>query len=163
METSTTQSQPEIRGFRHVFTVAGSIYVLMASSMLVRGPGVLRDFAVPEHVIAEPVLGDFFLFFYQYMAFGGVLQVLIGRVTRGLRAQTLVACVYTAANFLFTLRDLSTSDSRFGNHLYRGDATLLFVVIGLTYTAAFGTLAVAGLRRLRAEGSAARPAQAEGS
>ncbi len=150
-----TQSDSEIRGFKHVFTATGTIYVLMASSMLVRGPVVLRDFAVPERVASEPVLGDFFMFFYQYMAFGGVLQVLFGRVTRGLRAQTLVACVYTAANFLFTLRDLSTSDSRFGNRLYRGDATLFFVVVGLAYTAAFGALAVAGLRRLRAEGSGA--------
>lgn len=156
------QSQPEIRGFKHVFTVAGSIYVLMASSMLVRGPGVLRDFAVPERVAAEPVLGDFFTFLYLYMAFGGAIQVLFGHVTRGLRAQTLVACVYTAANFLFALRDLSTSDSRFGNRLYRGEATLFFVLVGLTYTAAFGALAVAGLRRLRAQGVPAATAEAEG-
>jgi hypothetical protein len=84
------------------------------------------------------------------MAFGGVLQVLFGRVTRGLRAQTLVACVYTAANLLFALRDLSTSDSRFGNHLYRGDATLFFVVVDLAIASAYGALSLAGLRRLRA-------------
>ncbi len=159
MESLMTQSQPEIRGFKHVFTVIGAIYILLASSWIVRGPGVLRDFAVPERVIAEPVFGDFFSFFYQYMAFGGVLQVLFGRVTRGLRAQTLVACVYTAANVFFALRDLSTSDSRFGNHLYRGDATLLFVVTDLAFASAFGALAVAGLRRLRAEGSTAGSAQ----
>jgi Na+/glutamate symporter len=146
-----TQSQPEIRGFKYVFTAIGATYILLAGSMLVRGPVVLRDFAVPEHVTAEPVLGDFFLFFYQYMAFGGVLQVLFGRVTRGLRAQTLVACVYTAANLLAALRDLSTSDSHFGNHLYRGDATLFFVVVDLAIASAYGALAVAGLRRLRAE------------
>ena len=147
-----TQSQPEIRGFKHVFTAIGATYILLASSWIVRGPGVLRDFAVPDRVIAEPVFGDVFLFFYQYMAFGGVLQVLFGRVTRGLRAQTLVACVYTVANLLFALRDLSTSDSRFGNHLYRGDATLFFVVVDLAIASAYGALSLAGLRRLRAQG-----------
>jgi hypothetical protein len=149
-----TQSNAEIRGFKQVFTALGVTYILLASSWLVRGPVVLRDFAVPERVIAEPVFVDLFMFFYEFMAFGGVVQVLLGRVTRGLRAQTLVACVYTAANVLFTFRDLSTSDSRFGNRLYRGDATLLFVVTDLAFACAFGVLAVAGLRRLRAEGSA---------
>jgi hypothetical protein len=146
-----THSQPEIRGFKHVFTVIGATYILLASSWLVRGPTVLRDFAVPDRVIGEPVFGDFFLFFYQYMAFGGVAQLLLGRVTRGLRHQTFVACVYTVANLLFALRDLSTSDSRFGNHLYRGDATLFFVVVDLAIASSYGALAVAGLRRLRAE------------
>ena len=151
------QSQPEIRAFKPVFTTIGVIYILLATSALVRGPAMLRDFAVAEALTADPVLGDFFYFFYQYMAFGGVLQVLFGRVTRGLRAQTLVACVYTAANILWALRDLSTSDSRFGNHLYRGDATLLFVVFDLAFAAAYGALALAGLRRLRAAGSTAAP------
>lgn len=155
-----TQSNAEIRGFKQVFTTLGATYILLASSWLVRGPVVLRDFAVPDRVIAEPVFVDVFMFFYEYMAFGGVLQVLFGHVTRGLRAQTLVACVYTAANVLFTFRDLSTSDSRFGNRLYRGDATLLFVVTDLAFACAFGFLAVTGLRRLRAEGSASDSAPA---
>lgn len=147
-------NQPEIRGFKAVFTTIGVLYIVLASSWIVRGPVVLRDFGVPEAVTTEPVLGDFFLFFYQYMAFGGVLQVLFGRVTRGLRAQTLVAGVYTVANLLAALRDLSTSDSRFGNHLYRGEATLAFVATDLAFATAFGVLAIAGLRRLRAEASA---------
>ena len=147
-----TQSQPEIRGFKHVFTTLGVTYIALASSWIVRGPVVLRDFAVPERVFAEPVFGDFFLFFYQYMAFGGVTQVLLGRVTRGLRAQTLVASVYAVANVLAAFRDLSTSDSRFGSRLYHGDATLLFVVVDVAIAVAYGTLAVAGLRRLRTGG-----------
>lgn len=154
-----TQRDADIRGFKHVFTVIGGTYILLASSWLVRGPVVLRDFAVSERLIAEPVFVDFFMFFYEYMAFGGAVQVLLGRVTRGLRAQTLVAGVYTAANVLFTLRDLSTSDSRFGSRVYRGDATLLFVATDLVFACAFGALLVAGLRRLRAEGSSAPSAQ----
>lgn len=150
-----SQSPPEIRAFKPVFTAVGVIYVLLAASALARGPAMLRDFAVPEAVTREPVLRDFFSFLYQYMAFGGVLQVLFGRVTRGVRAQTLVAGVYAAGNVLAALRDLSTSDSRFGDHLYRGDATLLFVALDLAFAAAYGAVAVAGLRRLRAgEGAA---------
>lgn len=154
-----TQNESEIRGFKHVFTVIGVTYVLLASSWLVRGPVVLRDFAVSDRLIADPVFVDFFMFFYQLMAFGGVTQVLLGRLVRGLRAQTLVACVYTAFNVFATFRDISTSDSRFGSRLYHGDATLLFVVTDLVFATAFGVVAIAGLRRLRAEGSTAAGAQ----
>lgn len=157
------QSPPEIRAFKPVFTAIGVIYVVLAASALVRGPAMLLDFAVPEAVTREPVLSDFFYFFYQYMAWGGVLQVLFGRVVRGLRAQTLVAGVYSVANVLFMLRDLSTSDSRFGNRLYRGDATLMFVVLDLAFAAAFSAVAVAGLRRLRAGEGAAGPTPSAGA
>ena len=152
-----TQRPTEIRGFKPVFTAIGVTYIVLASSWLVRGPSVLRDFAVPAPLIAEPVFADFFMFFYQLMAFGGAVQVLFGHVTRGLRAQTLVASVYAVANVLAALRDLSTSDSRFGSRLYHGDATLLFVVVDVVIAVAYGTLAVAGLRRLRVgEGATAR-------
>lgn len=142
-------TRPEIRGFRLLFTLIGVLYVLLASSMLVRGVGVLRDFAVPEEVVASPVVEDFFLFFYQLMAFVGVLTALLGQVTRGRAAQTAVAGFFCASNVLIALRDLSTSDSRFGNHLYRGEATLVFVLISVTLAMAFGVLLAAGLRSAR--------------
>jgi hypothetical protein len=146
-----------IRGFKLVFTTLGVAYVLMASSMLVRGVGALRDFAVPESSVSDPVLADIFMFFYVLMAFIGVLMMLFGFVTRDRKWQTLVAAVFCASQLVCMYRDLQTSDSRFGNHLYKGDATLVFVYIGLLYTAAFGFLTVRGFRgrTLRAPGSGA--------
>lgn len=46
----------------------------------------------------------------------------------------------------FGLRDLVTSDSPFGNHLYRGEATLVFVLIDFAIAATFGALAIVGWR-----------------
>ena len=145
---------PRIPGFRATFITIGAIYVLLASSMLVRGVGALRQFDVPESVIASPVLEDFFMFFYQYMAWTGLLMALFGVVTRELINQILLAAVYCAANLLLAWRDLSTSDSRFGNALYRGSDTLVFVCISLVFAAAFGLLLVLGLRKRRAFSSA---------
>jgi hypothetical protein len=136
------QSQPQIRGFRAVFTIIGVIYMILASSMLVRGVAVLRDFAVPESAVSAPVLEDFFLFFYQLMGLIGVLMILFGWITHGHRDQRLVSVVFCVASLLIAWRDLSTSDSRFGNRLYRGEATLVFVYIGLAFAAAFGWLAM---------------------
>lgn len=148
----------EIRGFKVTFTAIGVLYILLGSSMLVRGVGVLRDFAVPEHLLSAPVFEDFFLFFYELMAFIGVLTVLFGHVTRERKAQALVASVFCLANLHFAARDLSTSDSRFGNHLYRGDATLVFVWIDLALAFAFGFLAVQGLLQTRSrEASPSEP------
>ena len=139
----------EIRGFRTTFTIIGVLYIAMASSMLLRGVGVLRDFGVPESAIAEPVLQDSFFFFYQCMAAMGALKVLFGHVTRTRATQTVVASVFCVLSLLIAVRDLSTSDSRFGNHLYHGDKTLVFVGIGLALACAFGWLAACGLQKRR--------------
>lgn len=144
-----SDNAPEIRGYKSVFTIIGLLYVAMASSMLVRGAGVLREFGIPEDVVTAPVLEDIFLFFYQMMAAMGALMVLFGHVVRTRSSQTLVSSVFCALCLLFCAHDLSTSDSRFGNHLYRGEKTLVFVYIGLALAAAFGWLAVRGLQGQR--------------
>jgi hypothetical protein len=142
-------SEPDsgLRGFRTAFIVIGVLYALMAASALGRGVSMLSDFGVSDAEVASPVLADFFTFFYEHMAFVGALVALFGFVTRGRRAQLAVAAVFVVANLLFALRDLHTSDSRFGNHLYRGDATLVFVAIDLALAAVFAVFVVAGLRR----------------
>lgn len=143
-----------IRGFKASLTVLGILYVAMATSMLVRGHGVMREFGAPEELVASPIFADFFSFFYELMATYGVSMLLFGQVTRDRASQVLVAAVFCAISLRFTLRDLRTSDSEFGDHLYKGDATLVFVYIGLLYTTVFGALAFAGLRagrRQRAE------------
>jgi Na+/glutamate symporter len=137
----------ELRGFKAVFTGVGATYVVLAGSMLARGAAVLRDFGVPEGVVSSAVMADFFLFFYQLMAAVGVMMVLFGQVTRGRSSQLLVARAFFALMALATLRDLSTSDSRFGTRLYRGEATLAFVYIDLAFAAAFAWLSLGRSRR----------------
>lgn len=140
-----SESQPKVRGFKAVLTTIGVVYVLLASSMLVRGVGVMRDFAVSESLVSAPVFEDFFLFFFQLMAVVGVFTVLFGHVTQERKAQLLVARVFRVLGVLLTLRDLSTSDSSLGNHLYRGSGTLVPVYIDLVIALAFGFLAFGGL------------------
>ena len=139
-----------IRNFKLVFTVLGVIYILMASSMLVRGVTVLRDFGVPESAIAEPVLEDIFMFFYQYMALMGAFTVLFGHVARERSTQLLVASVFFVSNILTALRDLSTSDCQLGTRLYKGENTIVFVYISLAYAACFGYLVLRGLSTAKA-------------
>jgi len=147
-----TPSSTEVRGFRAVFIMIGILYLLMAASALVRGVGMLRDFGVPDETVASPVLADFFTFFYEHMMFVATLVVVFGLVTRGRRAQRFVCVVFAIANLAFAFRDLSTSDSRFGDHLYRGDATLVFVAIDLALAAAFAALVVVDVLRARVRG-----------
>ena len=110
---------------------------------------MLRDFGVSEADVSSPVLADFFSFFYQHMAYVGGLIVLFGWVTRAGTAQIAVSLVLSVANLVFAFRDLQTSDSPLGNHLYRGDATLVFVLIDLAIAAVFGALAWVGWTRSR--------------
>jgi hypothetical protein len=86
------------------------------------------------------------MFFYQFMAGIGVLVMLLGHVARERSTQLMVASILSAANLLVALRDLSTSDSAFGNHLYRGPKTLVFVYISLVLALIFAALAVLSAR-----------------
>lgn len=136
-----------IRGFATVFTVIGALYVAMASSMLVRGVGAMLDFGVAPELVAEPVLEDFFLFFYQLMVFVGVLTIVVGRVVHGRGSQGVVAAVFCLANVVWGMRDVATSDSAWGNRLYKGEATLMFVAIDAVLVVVFGGFAARGLVR----------------
>ncbi len=142
-----TEPSTGLRAFKPTFVALGLAYVLMASSALVQGTAFLEDFGVPRTLASDPVLTDFFTFFYQLMAYVGVLIVLFGLVTRERRAQAHVASVFFVASILLALRDLSTSDTRFGTALYKGDATVFFVVVSLVFAGVFGGLAILAFRR----------------
>ena len=135
-----------IRGFKPVFITIGVIYTLLASSMLVRGPTVLLDFSVPQRTVSDPILQDFFTFFYLLMAFVGVLTVLFGHVTRERRTQLTAAGVFFVWNIVTALRDLSTSDCQLGSRLYKGEGTVVLVFISVAQALAFGALVLQGLR-----------------
>lgn len=153
-----TTNDSGIPGFRPAFIAVGVVYVVLASSALAGGVGVMRDFCVPEAVLASPFLGDFFSFFYECMAFVGVLIAVFGLTTRGRREQQWVALVFAGSSLLFGLRDLSTSDSQFGNHLYCGRATLVFVYFSFALVGIFGALALLGWWRPARERAAPAPA-----
>ncbi len=141
-----TQPSTGLRAFRPLLVALGLAYVLMASSALVQGTPFLEDFGVSHDIASDPVLIDLFMFSYQMMAYIGVLFVMLGLVTRERRAQAQVAAVLFVTSLLLTLRDLSTSDTRFGNALYEGEATVIFVVVGAAYSLVFGGLALAAFR-----------------
>ncbi|HEX6242614.1 MAG TPA: hypothetical protein VFZ61_16990 [Polyangiales bacterium] len=145
----TSEHKPPVRGFRATFVAIGVLYVALASSMLVRGVGVMRDFAVPEDVIHAPVFRDFFSFFYELMAAQGVLIALFGQLVRERRSQAWVALVLCVWNVYVTWRDLSTSDSPLGNQLYRGTATLIPVFLDLSFALVFAGYAWAAWRPAR--------------
>jgi hypothetical protein len=134
------------RGFRATLTIVGALYALMACSMLLRGPAVLREFGVTERVYGEAVFGDFFMFFYQLMSGLGLLTAMMGHVVRERGPQLLVSSALCVANLLLAVRDLSTSDSAFGSHLYCGPKTLVFVYIDLALALVFAVLAMANVR-----------------
>jgi hypothetical protein len=56
----------------------------------------------------------------------------------------VVAAVFSVANVVWGMRDVATSDSAWGNRLYKGEATLMFVVIDAVLVVVFGGFAVRG-------------------
>ncbi len=141
-----------LRAFRPTFLVLGASYVLMASYALAKGTAFLEEFGVSHALATDPVVNDFYTFFYQLMAYIGVLIVVFGLITKGHRTQAQVASLFAVANILTALRDLSASNTRFGSAVYENDEILIFVAVSLVYALVFGAVAIMALRAARRDG-----------
>ena len=115
-----------VPGWKLIGTVIGAVYCLLGGSMLLQGvQAVMQPFGLPESTLASPHFADFFHFLFVHMVVLGIMTVLLARfVTEG-RYQRIAAWLLCAINVHYTYLDLRTSDSAFGNALYRGPNTLV--------------------------------------
>ncbi len=80
------------------------------------------------------------------MAVLGILIAMLGRFVTDGRHQRLIAIVLCAINLHYTYLDFRTSDSMFGNALYRGAASVAPAIIDVVVTLAFVWLIARGTR-----------------
>ena len=134
-------------GFRTICTVVSIAYVVLGGSMVVRGPrAAMEQFGVPEVVLSSAHFADFFHWVFVHMMVLGVMIGLLGQYVREGKPQAIVARVLLLLELHYTYLDLRTSDSAFGNRLYRGSASLIPVMIDVLVTLSFLYLSVRPLR-----------------
>lgn len=139
----TLHEATKVPGFRAIYCVIGALYVLLGSSMLVRGAVVaMQPFAVPDAVLRSPHFADFFHFTFVHMVVLGVLLFLMGRFLEGARPQQITSRVMFLVSAHYTYLDLRTSDSPLGNHLYHGPETLIPPLIDVIVTVCFAYLSL---------------------
>ena len=138
---------PYLPGFKTICTVVGITYVLLGSSMLLRGAHAsMAPFAVPEATLSSPHFADFFHFVFVHMVVIGVLIGMLGRLVEKGGAQRFVARALTVIQIHYAYLDFRTSDSVLGSGLYRGPASLGPAIVGVLVTLAFAYLSVRPLR-----------------
>jgi hypothetical protein len=147
MDARMARDATYLPGFRRLCTVVSVLYLLLAGSMLARGARVvMKPLGVPESVLSSAHFADFFHWLFVHMAVIGILIGMLGRFVEEGRHQRTVARVLCLLEAHYTYLDVSTSDSRFGNALYRGPGSLVPPMIDLVVLVAFAYFGMKGLK-----------------
>lgn len=130
--------QKLLPGFRATCLLVGSLNILLAGSMLIKGviPG-MAEFKVPAPILASPHYEDAMLWVFLHMFMIGVLVMLIGLLAENPVKQVWVARVLVVMHSVYAFLDIRTSDNYFGNALYQGPESVIPVFIDLFYILLF--------------------------
>jgi hypothetical protein len=131
----------------------GTLYVVLASTMLAGGVGQMAQFGVPEATLASPYFADHHHWVFVHMVVVGILIALLGRYVEGEPSQRMVARVLCLIQLHYLYLDLRTS-TLFGNGLYADRAWVVPVMVDVLVVVAFSYLSF-GKRRRRVRPAAA--------
>jgi hypothetical protein len=122
----------KLPGFRATCLGVATTFVLLAGSILVRGPMVaMADYAVPSSTLASPHYADAMTWVFLHMTFIGVLVGFVGWFVDGVRAQRTFARLMLLAQLGYTFLDVRAADWALGVGLYKGPQSLGPVVVGV--------------------------------
>ena len=125
----TTTNLP---GFRATCMAVSAMYVLLAGSILARGPmTAMADYAVPTSTLASPHYEDAMTWVFLHMTFIGVLVGFVGWFVEGVRAQRAFARMMLGAASFYLFLDSRAADWALGTGLYQGPQSLGPVVVGV--------------------------------
>jgi hypothetical protein len=117
-------------GFRASCLTLAGIYVLLAGSILVRGPTVaMADYGVPGETLASPHYADAMRWVFLHMTVIGLIIGVIGWFAEGVRLQRAFARLMLGALLVYTTLDVRTADWSLGSALYKGTGSLGPIVV----------------------------------
>lgn len=128
-------------GFRASCLTLAALYVLLAGSILVRGPMVaMADYAVPPETLASPHYADAMLWVFLHMTVIGLIIGVVGWFAEGARMQRAFARLMLAAQLVYFALDAHHADWALGNALYKGPGSLGPVMVGALALIVWGRL-----------------------
>ena len=121
----------------------GVLFVLLASSLFLKGliPS-MAEFKIPENILNSAHYYDAIFWVYVHMMVIGVLFILIGISVKELQHQQLISILLLLITAFYTYLDFRTSDSMFGNALYKGEASVIPAYISLIVNLVFLQLSI---------------------
>jgi hypothetical protein len=118
-------------GFKVSCLVLAALFVLLAGSILLRGPMVaMADYAVPPETLASPHYADAMTWVFLHMTMLGLIIGVVGWFAEGARFQRAFAVLWLCAQLVYTTLDVRSADWPLGNALYKGPGSLGPVVVG---------------------------------
>lgn len=118
-------------GFRASCLTLGVLYVLLAGSILIRGPmAAMADYGVPQETLASPHYADAMFWVFLHMAVIGLVIGLVGWFGEGVRFQRAFSRLMLACQLVYLFLDVRAADWALGNALYEGPGSLGPVVVG---------------------------------
>jgi hypothetical protein len=134
-------------GFRATCLVIATTYVLLAGSILARGPmAAMADDAVPTSTLASPHYADAMTWVFLHMTFIGVLVGFVGWFVDDVRAQRAFARLMLVAASVYLFLDVRAADWALGVGLYKGPQSLGPVAVGAVTLLLWGRLNVVRAR-----------------
>lgn len=119
-----------LSGFRTSCLTLSGLYVLLAGSILLRGPMVaMAEYSVPAATLASPHYADAMSWVFLHMLVIGLIIGVIGWFGEGVRLQRAFSRFMLLALLVYTTLDVRTADWPLGNALYKGQGSLGPVVV----------------------------------
>jgi len=117
-------------GFRASCLTLAIVYVLLAGSILLRGPMVaMAGYGVPPSTLASPHYADAMFWVFLHMTVIGLAIGVVGWFAEEARLQRAFARFMLAAICVYTFLDVRTADWPLGNALYKGTGSLGPVIV----------------------------------
>ncbi len=127
-------------------SVVGITYVVIAAGILSQGViSFMAQCGLPESTLQSPYYADAIFFHFFDMMVIGVLITLAGQV-ESLTFQRVFSSTMLVIQSVYLYLDLQTSDTPFGNSLYKGPNSVAPAVIGFVFTLLFLLLTISSLR-----------------
>lgn len=125
-------------GFRATCLIVGSMNMLLAGSMFVKGVMKgMAEFKVPGVQLASPHYADAMFWVFLHMFMIGGLLIIIGLLAENPVKKVWAARVLVLMHCVYAFLDIRTSDNYFGNALYQGPGSVIPVIIDLFYILLF--------------------------
>jgi len=151
--TLAPQGAPSrIPAFKPLMITIGVLYVLMASSILLRDVGEsLGPFGLPQATLDSPHFQDAIIWVYFHMTVLGGAFIVVGFKSRTLSFQRAFVRFCFVAHLGYVYLDVRSSDTALGIALYKGPASAVPAVIAAIFLLCFAALSLLPARSGQAD------------
>ncbi len=130
-------------GFKSTLIMIGSLLIFLSLSLFFKGMVIaMSEFKVPTEVLSSLHYIDAISWVYIHQLVIGLLIILLGISIKEISMQRWVSIILLLIMSFYAYIDFKNSDSKFGNGLYQGEASLIPAIMCLLFALLFLQLTI---------------------